>query len=82
MMDVIQRLNAMEIYVGYVYDALICIPKHQYIVEDVMNRAILEHGVKTIAKTESTRNYIPFKEKSSESEAVDLPRLLKELKRA
>jgi hypothetical protein len=82
MTDVIQRLNSMGIYVGYVYDALLCIPKHRYAVEDVMNEVVLEHGVKTTAKTESTRNYLPFKEAIRESEAVDLRKLKQELKMA
>lgn len=82
MTDVIQRLNDMDIYVGYVYDALICCRKHQFMVEDVMNSVVLEHGVKTKAKTESTHNYIPFKERSSESAAVTQQKLTGELKRA
>lgn len=82
MTDVIQRLNAMGIYVGYVYDALLCIPKHRYTVEDIMNEVVLEHRVKTTAKTESTRNYLPFKEASGESATITMLKLKQELKRA
>ena len=48
MTDVINRLNAQGIYVGYVYDALICHPKDANIVAQVMNEVVLEKGVKTV----------------------------------
>jgi hypothetical protein len=49
MTEVIIRLNAQGIYIGYIYDALICHPKDAQIVAQVMNEVVLELGVKTIA---------------------------------
>ena len=49
MTDVIKQLNAKEIYVGYVYDSLLCHPKDKEIVEKTMNEVIRKHKVKTIA---------------------------------
>ncbi len=48
MTEVIIRLNLQGIYVGYVYDALICHPKDAKMVAHVMNEVVLELGVKTI----------------------------------
>ncbi len=50
MSDVIRTLNAEDIYVGYVYDALFCRPDQKQRVQEVMNDVILQHGVKTRAK--------------------------------
>lgn len=50
MADVIAHLNRQGIYVGYVYDALFCEPRHKEVVINVMNKVILRHGVKTAAK--------------------------------
>lgn len=51
MSEVITQLNRERVYVGYVYDALLCHPKHTKRVIEVMNEAALKQGVKTIAKT-------------------------------
>lgn len=50
MTSVIKRLNDMNIYVGYVYDALFCSQKNKSIVLRIMNEEIIKFGVKTIAK--------------------------------
>lgn len=50
MTDVIIQLNQEGIYVGYVYDALLCHPKYAERLKQVMNNTILKHGVKTTAK--------------------------------
>ena len=47
MTQVIKELNNMNIYVGYVYDALICSPKQKYVVTSVMNKVVKEFNVKT-----------------------------------
>ena len=43
----IQKLNALGIYVLYVFDALLCDPHHKTIVEQVMNETASECGVCT-----------------------------------
>jgi hypothetical protein len=50
MTEIIARLNKRDIFVGYIYDALTCLPGQIDIVRDEMNKVILEFGVKTIAK--------------------------------
>jgi hypothetical protein len=50
MTSVIERLNKMGIFVGYVFDALFCQPVHRNIVKAVMNEEILKKGVKTFAE--------------------------------
>ncbi len=50
MKTVISKLNRENIYVGYVFDALFCQPKHKDRVKEIMNRIILDFGVYTIAK--------------------------------
>ena len=50
MTDVIARLNAEGIYVGYIYDALFCTEDEKETVMRVMNEVVLEHGVWTTAK--------------------------------
>ena len=47
MTTIINKLNNQDIFVGYVYDALICAPEHATIVSRVMNETILEFGVYT-----------------------------------
>ena len=47
MTEVIIRLNAQGIYVGYVYDALICTQKDAPTVAKIMNDVALALGVKT-----------------------------------
>lgn len=43
-------LNKEEIYVGYVYDALFCHPKHSERVKEVMNYFVIAEGVYTKVK--------------------------------
>jgi len=50
MSDVVVRLNQEGIYVGYGYDALFSSRKHNQRVIEVMNKVILDQGVKTTAK--------------------------------
>jgi len=38
------------IYVGYIYDALICNPKHTSYINEVMSQTALDFGVYTNAK--------------------------------
>jgi hypothetical protein len=52
MTAVVEELNEMEIYVGYIYDALFCNENDRFKVKEVMNKTILEHGVFTTAKIE------------------------------
>ena len=47
MTQVIKELNNMNIYVGYVYDALICQPIDQSVVKKIMNKVVKEFGVNT-----------------------------------
>jgi hypothetical protein len=47
MTDVVKYLNARNVYVLYVYDALLCEEKDEAFVIESMNRIILEHGIKT-----------------------------------
>lgn len=53
MTDVIKILNAKGIFVGYVFDALICQEVDAEMVEKTMNEVIIAHGVKT--KSDITR---------------------------
>lgn len=50
MTEVIEQLNKIDIYVGYVYDAIFCNPKHAEIVKDIMDTTADKHKVKTTAK--------------------------------
>lgn len=50
MTEVVEELNEEFIYVGYVYDALICHPNDAIRVKEVMDSIILKQGVKTSAK--------------------------------
>ncbi|NWL03686.1 hypothetical protein DM790_22945 [Flavobacterium collinsii] len=50
MSAVIRDFNAKDVYVLYVYDALMCEEKDRELVAETMNRIILEHGVKTSVK--------------------------------
>ena len=50
MTEVIRRLNQVGIYVGYIYDALICNPKHTSYINEVMSQTALDFGVYTKAK--------------------------------
>ncbi len=56
MTDVIIKLNSEGIYVGYVYDALFCHPRHKLRVKEVMDEIVLKHGVKTEAKLKEAKN--------------------------
>lgn len=60
MTEVIKQLNLEGIFVGYIFDALICEPKHSERVKQVMDVTILKHGVYTTAKVEE-----PIKEKTN-----------------
>lgn len=46
------RLNAAGVFVIYVYDALMCAPSDEDLVEKTMNEVALQFGVKTRVKTE------------------------------
>lgn len=48
--DVIIQLSKEGIKVGYVYDAILCSPKDAQKVKEVMDKVVIEHGVKTISK--------------------------------
>lgn len=48
--DVIQYLNTKNVYVLYVYDALLCEEKHFDLVSKTMNRIILKHSIETCIK--------------------------------
>lgn len=48
--DVIIQLSKEGIKVGYVYDALLCSPKDAQKVKEVMDKVVIEHGIKTISK--------------------------------
>lgn len=50
MTKVIRKLNSEGIYVGYVFDALICKPEHRGYVKQVMNSEVYKCGVRTIAE--------------------------------
>ncbi|MBT8318060.1 MAG: hypothetical protein HKP59_10590 [Lutibacter sp.] len=50
MTEVVEILNEDFIYVGYVYDALICHPRDANRVKEVMDSIILKQGIKTSAK--------------------------------
>jgi hypothetical protein len=51
MTDVVEYLNVRNVCVLYVYDALLCEDKDKALVIETMNGIILEHGIKTGAKT-------------------------------
>ena len=53
MKEVVLQLNKLGIYVGYIYDALICHPLHATTVKKVMDLTALKHGVNTTAKISS-----------------------------
>jgi len=52
MTECIKQLNSKGILVGYVYDALFCKQSDAKIVEETMNKVVLEFGVYTIASVE------------------------------
>jgi hypothetical protein len=53
MTNVIEQLNTKGIYVGYVYDALICCPEDSFEVEKTMNETAIKMGIRTVAKISS-----------------------------
>ena len=57
MTEVIKYLNSVGVYVLYVYDALLCEEKDKTLVIETMNRIILEHGVKTNVKMETSAEF-------------------------
>lgn len=66
MSAVIKDLNAKNIFVLYVYDALICEEKDRELVSQTMNYIILRHGVKTAVKLSITKEDTPTLEKNLE----------------
>jgi hypothetical protein len=50
MTEAIRILNLKGIYVGYIYDALLCQPKHLDAVKEAMNEAAAKYGVKALPK--------------------------------
>jgi len=58
MTEVVKQLNRDGIYVGYIYDALFCHPRHAAHVKRVMDEIVIKHGVKTSAKISESRNKI------------------------
>ena len=50
MRDVILELNRLGIYVGYIYDALLCHPKDASRVKKIMDSIALSHNIRTTAK--------------------------------
>nr|WP_294922370.1 hypothetical protein [uncultured Flavobacterium sp.] len=66
MSAVIRDLNAKDVYVLYVYDALLCEEKDSELVVETMNRIILEHGVKTSVKKDSLVNNVDLIESRHE----------------
>ena len=60
MTEVIEVLNSKGIYVLYVYDALLSLPKDADIVLRVMDDIVLKHGVYTEAKCSSGNKYNPL----------------------
>ena len=50
MTECIKQLNSKGIYVGYVYDALFCKESDAKLVEEIMNKVVLEFNVFTVAK--------------------------------
>ncbi|MFW0739947.1 hypothetical protein [Flavobacterium sp. T12S277] len=76
MSDVIRDLNAKDVYVLYVYDALLCEDKDKALVVETMNRIILEHGVKTNVKVDALtlETDADLVEMIREPVAVELPK--------
>ncbi len=72
MTDVVQQLNEEGIYVLYVYDALLCEPKHAEKVLKIMDTTILKYGVKTTAKCSSGRKHNPIVVTLKETEFEDV----------
>lgn len=70
MTEVIVRLNKEDIYVGYVYDALLCHPKNSIRVKEVMDCVILEHDIKTTAKLSNAPFVSKLNDKGLDSEVV------------
>ena len=72
MTEVIKQLNAKNIYVGYVYDALFCSPKQTELVNRTMNEVIERLGVKTEAKVSTGKKYNPLVEELKERRYGDM----------
>lgn len=47
---VLKRLNAIDIYVGYIYDALFCKESVAEKVKEIMNEVVIEFKVYTVAE--------------------------------
>jgi hypothetical protein len=52
MTSVFEVLEKENILAGYVYDAVFCKESDKLRVQEIMNRAVLDHGVYTKAKIE------------------------------
>ncbi len=73
MTSVIEQLNAKGIYVGYVYDALMCSLDDSLEAAKVMNETAIKMGVKTVVK-------LPKQEGQKVELKVELPTQLKNSK--
>lgn len=60
MTEVVKRLNSEGIYVLYVYDALLCVPKNTRRVLEVMDEVALKHEVYTTAKFSNDKKHNPL----------------------
>jgi hypothetical protein len=69
MAEVVEILNKAFIYVGYVYDALICHPNDANRVKEVMDSVILKQGVRTTAKLSNDKNVNPIVERPLETKS-------------
>jgi hypothetical protein len=58
MSDCISQLNALDIQVMYIYDALACEEKDSALVEQIMNDTIIKHGVFTATYDKNITNQI------------------------
>ncbi|MDL2141796.1 hypothetical protein QQY79_04645 [Flavobacterium tructae] len=67
MTRVIQQLNKENIYVGYIYDALFCLPDKAHRVKELMDTVIKDYGVQTTAKLSTDQKNIPITNKLTES---------------
>ena len=67
MTEVVEELNKEFIYVGYVYDALICHPSDANRVKEIMDSIIFKQGVKTTAKLSIDKKNTLIKVKLKES---------------
>lgn len=76
MTDVITELNGKGVEVLYIYDALLCEEADKATVSEIMNRIILEYGVKTKVKAEVNQEPQPTVSKVRLCDEVNLYELL------